>query len=224
MPALSQVPPFLAGLPHTVLHGRGGTFELDGQRFPYFFHRYNLTWLNERVVEVPLADAVLSGLPRGARVLELGNVLAHYERGGHDVVDKYEQAPGVRNLDVLELPDDGTRYDAIVSISTVEHVGVDDDSGDPTRAAAALALLHARLAPGGTLVVTIPVGYNPTLDAALVAGEVAGLRLSALRRTGAGPRWEQAPPEAVLDQGYDHSAKTARALLVVRADGPAPTP
>jgi hypothetical protein len=212
---LSLVPAFLAGLPHTVLRGRGGAFTLDGQRFPYFFHRYNLTWLNERAVEVPLAEAALAHR-HGGRVLELGNVLAHYGLGGHEVVDKYEQAPGVRNIDVLDLPDDGRPYDAIVSISTIEHVGVDDDTGDPTRAAQAFRLLVARLAPEGQLLVTVPVGYNPVLDAALVAGEVDGVEVRALRRTGAGPRWEQAEPAAVLGDSYDHVGKTARALLVVR--------
>jgi hypothetical protein len=215
VPSLSQVPAFVTGLPHTVLRGRGGGFALDGERHPYFFHRYNLTWLNERVVEVPLATATLAR-HRGGRVLELGNVLDHYGVGGHEVVDKYEQAPGVRNIDVLELDDDGRPYDAIVSISTIEHVGVDDDTGDPTRAVAALRLLLSRLAPTGELLITVPVGYNPVLDAALVAGEVDGVEVLALRRTGAGPRWEQAAPAGVLGAGYDGAGKTARALLVVR--------
>lgn len=215
MPRLSLVPHYLAGLPHTVLHGRGGGFELDGTRYPYFFHRYNLTWLNERAVEVPLADAALARRSGGS-VLELGNVLAHYGRGGHEVVDKYEQAPGVRNVDVLDLPDDGRRWDAIVSISTVEHVGVDDDTHDAARAVRALRLLADRVAPGGELLVTVPVDYNPALDTALAAGELDGIEVRALRRTGPGPRWAQDDPAAVLDNGYDHAGKTARALLVAR--------
>jgi len=214
VPRLRQIVEYAVGLPHTRLHGRGGGFEFDGVRRPYHYATYNLTWLNERAVELPLAFEVVR---RGGRILEVGNVLAHYGEGGHEVVDRYEQAPGVRNIDVLSL-EPGRDWDRIVSISTVEHVGVDDEPRDPARAIEAVRLLAGRVAAGGELLITVPVGYNPVLDAALAAGEVDGVELRALRRTGPGPRWEQADPAQVTGggYGYDYADKTARAVLVAR--------
>ncbi|MBX5442513.1 MAG: hypothetical protein IRZ32_13435 [Solirubrobacteraceae bacterium] len=215
MRRLRQVPAFLAGLPHTVLRDRGGGFEFDGRRYPYFHHRYNLTWLNERAVEVPLARRALG---RGGRVLEVGNVLFHYGHRGHEVVDKYERGPGVRNVDVLDL-DPAARWDVVISISTVEHVGVDDEPRDPRRGVDAVRLLAGAVAPGGELLVTVPVGYNPVLDPALLAGEVPGVRVDGLVRTARGPHWRQASPQEAAAASYDHAETTARGLLVVR--GPA---
>src|ERR687896_193842 len=72
-----------------IVARRPDGFELGGRRYRYFAHPYNATWRNERAVELSLAVALLEELSE-ARVLEVGNVLAHYGYGGHDVVDKYE--------------------------------------------------------------------------------------------------------------------------------------
>ena len=62
---------------------RGGRrFRFDGAELPYFYHRYNRTWLSERAVEIPLAFEWLRRAA-GARVLEVGNVMAHYGVRGH---------------------------------------------------------------------------------------------------------------------------------------------
>ncbi|HAL04611.1 MAG TPA: hypothetical protein DCP58_05820, partial [Verrucomicrobiales bacterium] len=55
-----------------------------------FYHGYNMTWANERAVEVPIAREYL-GRHTGQRVLEVGNVLSHYGDVDHVVLDKYEQ-------------------------------------------------------------------------------------------------------------------------------------
>lgn len=212
MPRLTQIPPFLAGLPHTVLDGRGGSFSFDGLRLAYFYDRYNLTWLNERAVEVPLARRALA---RGGRRLEVGNVLAHYGHRDHEIVDKYERAPGVRNVDVLALDPD-LRWDVVISISTVEHVGLDDEPFDPRRAVEAVRLLAGAVAPGGELLITVPVGYNTALDDGLLAGEVPEVRIDALLHTGRGPRWRQVAPEEAAASPYDFAEKTARGLFVLR--------
>ena len=192
------------------LPGPAGSFDLDGHRVPYFRHPYNWTWLNERAVEVALARRVLTGRdPAG--VLEVGNVLGHYGPVRHAVVDKYERAPGVRNADVLEVTG---RYELIVSISTLEHVGLDEDVRDPGKSVRALHRLVGLLAPGGTLWVTLPVGYNPDLDEQLRAGAVAFDRLSALRREPHRNRWRQVPVEQVWDAAYDRLLYTAHGLLV----------
>ncbi|MCA0145153.1 class I SAM-dependent methyltransferase [Blastococcus sp. LR1] len=196
----------LAGRPATA------TFAHDGSVHSYLRHPYNWTWLNERAVEVPLAAAVLAGAG-GQRVLEVGNVLAHYQHVAHTVVDKYEQAPGVLNEDVAELTLTGP-YDLILAVSTLEHVGLDEDVRDPDKPARAIARLTALLAPGGRLWCTFPVGYNPDLDRQLRSGELGFTRLSALRRTGPANRWEQVPLESVWDVDYDWLLYTAHAVVV----------
>ena len=67
-------------------------FLYNQQYFPYFHHRYNVTWLNERCVEIPIIRSVLQAHP-GVRLLEVGNVLSHYDiELTHPVVDLYEKA------------------------------------------------------------------------------------------------------------------------------------
>jgi hypothetical protein len=213
LPRLQQVAPFLAGLPHTRRRlRRGATFAFDDLELPYFYDRYNLTWLNERAVEVPLARRALE---HGGRILEIGNVLAHYGHTKHEVVDKYEQAPGVRNMDVLDI-DPQARWDVVIAISTIEHVGVDDEPKDARRGLDAVRLLANAVSPGGELLITIPVGYNPVLDAALLAGEVEEVRVDALLHTARGPVWQQVPPAEAAAGTYDYAEKTARGLLLLR--------
>ncbi|MEZ5123660.1 MAG: glycosyltransferase family 4 protein [Solirubrobacterales bacterium] len=218
VPTLSSYPVFVAGLPRTLTR-RGPHFEFAGETYRYLYHRYNNTWMNERAVEVPIAGQAIAARPT-ADVLEIGNVLPHYLRSGHEVVDKYEHGSGVRNIDVLDLEPD-RRWDLIVSISTLEHVGVDDAPHDPARGAAAARLLASRLAPGGELLLTVPVGYNPELDRALIDGALPGMELRALRRTAPGPNWAEDAPSAVLGLGYDWRNSSARAVLIGRLRAPA---
>src|SRR5215204_6122781 len=100
---------------------RSRTFRFRGESYEYLLHRYQVAGLTERTVEIPIA-AQLVRKSGGGSVLEIGNVLSHYVDVAHDVVDKYEVAPGVENADVVDLRP-GKHYDLIVSISTLEHVG-----------------------------------------------------------------------------------------------------
>jgi SAM-dependent methyltransferase len=199
-----------AGAPWT-LGGAHGTFELQGERHRYLYHRYKLTWLTERAVEVPVAQAEVDRCA-GGRILEVGHVLGHYRPQTHPVVDKYEQAPGVLNRDVLALGDLGP-FDLIVAISTLEHVGHDESPQDPTAAPRAVAELRKRLAPGGRLVVTVPAGYNPAFDAALRDGAIPTRSLAALRRAGAGTDWREVPAAEAWTVPYDFLLYRARAVV-----------
>ncbi len=147
---------------------------------------------------------------RGKRVLEVGNVLSHYAPVTHDVVDKYERAPGVRNVDVLDLAPEPA-YDLIVTISTLEHVGRDEEPRDPARAIRALEHLRRLLNPGGELFATVPLGYNPDLDRALAEGPH---ELRAMRRR----PWREIDPAEAFQCAYDFLVYSASAVLFVRAD------
>lgn len=194
-------------------HGTASkTFRYDGREVPYFWHRYHHTWLTERAVEVALAAEVVAGVP-ASQVVEVGNVLPHYLDVDHLVVDKYEQAPGVLNDDVVDIVLDRPA-DLIVSISTLEHVGLDEPVQDPDKPRRAVQHLASLLAPGGRLWVTIPLGYNLTLDRQLRDQELGFTAMTALRRVSAANEWEQVALEQVWDAGYDRLLYAAHGLVV----------
>lgn len=145
-------------------------FELHGVQYPQLVHYYNRTWRNERAVEIPLAVAFLDAHPGPA--LEVGNVLVNYGPIGHVVVDKYEKGAAVVNVDVVDYHPD-TRFAAIVAVSTLEHVGWDEDITDATKILRAVRSLRGLLTPTGRMLVTCPLSYNPYLDG-LIANDGTG--------------------------------------------------
>jgi hypothetical protein len=207
----------VSGLPWSFGGGRG-EFEFAGERHRYLFHRYKWTWLTERAVEVPIARSFVER-HAADRVLEIGHVLGHYGPQEHTVVDKYEQAPGVLNRDVFELDDLG-RFEAVVAVSTLEHVGWDEEPRDRGRSAASLHAAQRSIAPGGKLLVTVPVGYHPGLDEAIQSGEFRFASARALRRRQFGPHWDEVEPDSVWGTPYDFLLYSARAVFVGVIDGP----
>lgn len=165
-------------------------FVVDGVEHTPLVHLYNRTWRNERAVEIPLALAFLERQP--GPLLELGNVLVNYGLAGHVVVDKYEQRSGVLNVDIVEFQPQ-ERFGAIVAVSTLEHVGWDEEPRDPGKILRAVDHLRHLLLPSGRLFVSCPLSYNPHLDALITEG-APGLDRQAFLVSDAG-RWRQ------VDQG-----------------------
>ena len=196
---------------------RAPSFHFDGERIACFHHPYHYTWMNERAVEIALALRLLDRTPRG-RVLEVGNVLGHYRNVAHPVVDKYERAPGVLNVDVVDVPPDGL-YDLILSVSTLEHVGFDEEPRDPAKVGRAIEVLRELLAPGGLLWATLPAGYNPELDRQVHAGELGFTKVRALRRERAANRWREVALADARELPYDRLLFTAHGLLVCELRG-----
>lgn len=141
-------------------------FSWRGRQLDYFDHHYNTTRLNERAVEVPVALAFLEGCH--GEGLEVGNVLGHYGVTGHHVIDLYEKARGVQNIDVFDLR--GPLLDWIVSISTVEHVRWDSEPIEAGGSVRAVQAMLGMLRPGGRMLVTAPLGHQPHLDLAIREG------------------------------------------------------
>jgi SAM-dependent methyltransferase len=186
-------------------------FAYRGEQFAYFLHDYNVTWCNERAVEIPIIRSELERR-RGRRVLEVGNVLAHYFAVDHEVVDKFEIGASIRNEDVATFQAERP-YDLIVSISTLEHIGWDEEPQDPAKIARAIANLSAQLTPGGRLVATLPLGYNPGMDAQLARGALPFSRCDYLKRDGM-LSWSQAGEEVVAGSAYAERWPGASALVI----------
>ena len=195
-----------------------GTFEWGSRTLPYFAHPYNHTWLTERAVEVRLALEVLSEHPE-SKVLEVGNVLSHYVPTTHTVIDKYETAPGVINADIAEV-DLAEKYDLIVAISTLEHVGLDEAIRDEAKPARALERLREHLSPGGLLWVSHPIGYNLALDEQIRSGVVPFTQLRAVKRHPDRNVWREVPPEEAWGTGYDRLLYTAHSVVIAQYDAP----
>lgn len=160
----------------------GATFEFDGRRLPYGLYEHNYTWVNERAVEIPIALDFLRG--RSGRGLEFGNVLTRYGGNiGQVVVDKFEVAQGVLNVDILEYEPERS-FDYIVSVSTLEHVGWDEHPRDERKVVAAFHHLCKLLAPGGHMLITAPTGHNAALDDAIRTKSLPGDQVTLVRRDG----------------------------------------
>jgi len=186
-------------------------FPFDGVGLPYEYSFYAQTWRNERTIEVAIARHFLSGAT--GRMLEVGNVLSHYGFQGHEVLDRYERGlAGVLNEDVISF-DPVARYDTIISISTLEHVRCDEEEKDPRGSLKALENLRRLLAPGGRMLVTVPVDWHQGLDDDIAAGRFT-LGRDVFYRRDSRYDWSPTGAEDALRYRYGTPYEAANALLV----------
>jgi hypothetical protein len=174
---------------YPYIHLRGNKFQFQGRQYEYFFHFYNLTWRNERTVEIPIARQIVKEW-RGKQILEVGNVLSHYISFEHDIVDKYERGKGVINQDIVDFRPNH-KYDLIVSISTLEHVGWDEVPRENRKIFKAIRNLRESLSSGGKMFITLPLGQNKELDDLLERGELRFPEQYYLAKVSRTNKWQQ---------------------------------
>jgi len=133
-------------------------------------------WTNERVVEIPWVLQGLASLKAPARVLDIGPLeslvaleLASvgYKVTALDVRPYQYTHPNLTTVvaSVLDWAGDGKPYDAVVLLSTLEHIGIGvygQIEGSTDADARAMARIRELLRPGGTLAFTTPFGRSRT--------------------------------------------------------------
>ena len=193
-------------------------FVFEDKTLPLFYHRYNMTWANERAVEVPIAAEFLRRFA-GKSVLEVGNVTPHYLDTSHTILDKYERGLGILNEDIADFAP-AERFDLILSVSTFEHIGFDDeadgDSGE--KISQAITTCRGLLTAGGQLVLTLPLGYNRALDRMIADGQLGCDRATFLKRTGRSA-WQAVDAEAALACEYRRPFPYANAVMIAQFGG-----
>ncbi len=189
-----------------------GLFSFNGTPYPYFIHPYNTTWKCERAVEIPIVMDLISR-KGNANILEIGNVLSHYFRFEHDIVDKYEKAEGVINVDVLDFVADKP-YELIVAISTLEHVGWDEEPREPQKFLRCIHHLKKLISKGGTLMFTVPGGYNSYVDDIIRKRAIEQAQFYHFKRTGMN-RWAQTEFGDIDGLPYGSPWGAANALTIV---------
>ena len=170
-------------------------FEYNGERLEMYYHLYNLTHVNERCVELAIAHAWLARQESQSLGIEVGNVLGHYWRREHMVIDKeeppawYQREQPYCQADVFGLV--SSRAPWVVSLSTIEHTESPVD---------ALGIL-TDFAPVG--LVSFPTGVDPTLDLWLEAGAPGPYSVRTLCRVqNDHGGWEQTPLPQVRSYGH----------------------
>ena len=194
---------------------------------------------NERIVEIPW---VLSRVQPDLRVLDVGTanaplvhrrLLRSLDSAELHVVDLAPvEIDGAipHQADVRSLPFPDGAFDAVLCISTLEHIGMANDqyiseatADDPEGDALALRELGRVTRAGGTVLVTVPAGraeqlewlrqYSPRAWEELVEG--SGLRATeteyyALDRQG---RWLPVSAEDLEGVAYDRLRQHARGVI-----------
>jgi len=187
------------------------TFIILGRTYRYF-DSYK-TWIGERSVEIPIVMEMVREY-QGRNILEIGNVLSHHVQFEHDILDKYEIALGVLNEDVVDFKSE-KKYDLIVSVSTLEHVGWDEKPRDDIKILHAIENLKTLVTPrGGTIILTLPLGYNPAMDKLLKDGIIQFSKQYQLLRISKGNEWKSASWEEVKDAKYNSPLPFANGLLI----------
>ena len=221
--------------------GAGGDL-FDGRRLPAGYG----AGMSERAVEFGWVFA--QGL-RG-RVLDAGSTLNHEYTLSAVLprvasLDIFTLVPEETNFpergvtygygDLRELPYEDATFDAVVSISVLEHVGMDNRGyggadhreGDPTSdVARAVAEMRRVLRPGGSLLVTVPYGqardhgWLRVFDAAAVdelrdaAGDPSAPVTVYAVKDGA---WQISSLVEAADAAYGEGMATAVACVHARA-------
>lgn len=187
-------------------------FKLKGRHYAYFFHSYNTTWINERCVEIPFIRQEIANIPADS-ILEVGNVLNHYDQMSHEVLDKYELGRNVINQDVCDFQP-AKMYDRIVSISTFEHIGFDDraDGSSGEKIHDAIRKTRSWLRPHGRFVLTAALGYNRQFDDLVRHGLCDGAQLLFMERVGRS-EWRECSGRDVLNARYSSPFPYGNALV-----------
>lgn len=94
-------------------------------------------------------------------MIEVGCVTPYYNESSHEVIDLTDDHPKSKKIDA-------TQYDFknknVLSISTIEHVGLGDYGNEKKENNAAISLCERIMAESKKYFITWPLGYNKNLD------------------------------------------------------------
>ncbi|MBI4162667.1 MAG: hypothetical protein HY513_03210 [Candidatus Aenigmarchaeota archaeon] len=189
-------------------------FIFDGKEYNYYYTQKEGYWQyrTERVAEIPIFYEIIKSA-NGKRILEVGNTLAHYYPINHTVVDKYEIADGVINKDIVGF-DDGKKYDLMLNISTLEHVGFSPQEPDkPAKVHDALQSMRKLLKTDGMIISSFPVGFNPEVDKRILKNMED---FKFMKRVSIGNKWVQFNPteEAIRRAKYGFPYPCANIIAI----------
>jgi SAM-dependent methyltransferase len=138
---------------------------------PIIFDNDTLIAVNERIVEYPFIFCEVCSSSAPQKILDFGCTRSWLSLSlsslGHEVIGvDLRPYPFIHrnfnfiNKNILELYDGA--YDFVISLSTLEHVGLGayGESYDKEALFAVIRKIHAMLKPNGKFILTLPVGIS----------------------------------------------------------------
>ena len=186
-------------------------FYFQKKKLEYLIHPYNLSWINERTVEVPIALNYIKD-SKAKSIIEVGAVLPNYVPVHWDVLDKFEKGKNIINQDIVDFKP-RRKYDLIMSISTLEHVGF-DDTNEPEKIIAAINKMKTWLNKNGKMIATMPLGYNLYMDGLIFSNNLGFNKMYFMKRINRKNRWIQVDMEKVKKSKYNYPYNNANAIVI----------
>jgi len=187
-------------------------FLYAGNKYQYFYHLYNVTFRNERCVELPIVQHFIEN-SASKEILEVGNVMNNYFEFEHDVVDKYDSGKGIISEDIVNF-NPNKKYDVIVSISTLEHVGWDELPKEESKVMKAIEHLKGLLKNDGVMIVTMPLGYNHYFDKTIMTNIAGFTKMHFMQRISRDNKWQEIKISDINSIQYGTPFPFANGLII----------
>lgn len=193
------------------------SFQFNKQTFHYFCDDIGYsTHRNERAVEVPIALDFINKF-ENKRVLEVGNVLKKYSKTlslDYTILDKYEKESNVINEDILDF-NPSQKFDAVVSVSTLEHIGFDEPQRSRDKIPQVLNHIKNKvLKRRGGLLITAPIGYNSWLDNYILSEKDSFEKVHFLKRVSILNFWKECQLKETINTKYNFPYSAANAIFI----------
>jgi len=126
--------------------------------------------------------------------------------------DKFEEISELFR-DVIDFKS-SKKYDLILSISTLEHVGWDEEIKESDKILYTIENLKSCLADMGILIVTMPLGYNSYLDILLKEKRIEFTKTYFMKRITSDNKWAETAWEDVKDSKFSYDPVFANGLII----------
>jgi len=179
----------------------------------YFFHPYNNTRVNERCAEVALALEFISKYPD---YVEVGAVMPYYIESDTWVIYPFDP----KGSDDRRLADCDLTDLNVVSISTLEHIGIDQYGNKVINDWEALAGLKQIISTAKNYFITIPMGFNKLFDSQIesILPELNCYGILRKNKPEDPPEWIKVDPVTHLDYEYNKPFPFANFVLIITSE------
>ena len=192
---------------------RNKTFIFDGVTLNYFYHKYNVTYENERIIVIPIILYLIKKYGINTYT-ELGNVLSYYKLQSKSIIDKYDNSKDIIKEDITYYKPI-SKFKNIISISTLEHIGWDESERNYCKITPTfINIFNNVLDKNGYFIFSFPIGYNPYLDSYLNNNLEKFIEIYSFIRINKSNEWRNVKYDKTRNSKFGTPFKNANELII----------